>query len=143
MARAIRKTQSARRGALQSMELLVLLPILGLIGAGLFQFGIFFIEQQRLQSAVDAACRVAAQQHSSDDTRQTKAEAMFFQVLGNVSWSKSCDVDISLRLVADSPAAMVEVKVPSKQVQPDLLGFVGLGLSDDDYMSATALMPCL
>jgi type II secretory pathway pseudopilin PulG len=137
-----RHCKKYRYGALQSMELLIVLPILALIGAGLFQFGMFFIEQQRLQSAVDAAARVAAQHRDEYASRQN-AEAVFYETLGKVAWANRCDLDISVRLVEQAPVVVVEVKVPSTQVQPDLLGIVGLGLTDSDYMSARALMPCL
>ena len=131
-----------RRGALQTAELLVVLPVLGLIGMGLFQYGIFFVQQQRLQSAVDAACRVAAQE-KNPHARQYKSEAMFYEVLGEVTWSQECDLQITQRDVSGSLAAMVEVKVPSRSVLPDLLGWVGLGIKKDDRMQAKALMPCL
>lgn len=131
-----------RRGALQTAELLVVLPVLGLIGMGLFQYGIFFVQQQRLQSAVDAACRVAAQE-KDPYTRQIKTEAMFYEVLGPVTWSQECDLEITQRDVSGSLAAMVEVKVPSRSVLPDLLGWVGLGIKKEDRMQAKALMPCL
>jgi Flp pilus assembly protein TadG len=139
----VESQRAQRRGALQSMELLVVLPVLILIGAGLFQFGMFFIEQQRLQSAVDAACRIAAQQHGSSQIAQEKASAVFYESLGHVRWASSCQLEISFRMVEGSPVAMAEVQVPSQQVQPNLLGFVGLGLNKDDRMSARAIMPCL
>ena len=131
-----------RRGALQTAELLVVLPVLGLIGMGLFQYGIFFVQQQRLQSAVDAACRVAAQE-KDPYSRQYKSEAMFYEVLGEVTWSQECDLQITQRDVSGSLAAMVEVQVPSRSVLPDLLGWVGLGIRTEDRMQAKALMPCL
>jgi Flp pilus assembly protein TadG len=131
-----------RRGALQTAELLIVLPVLGLIGMGLFQYGIFFVQQNRLQSAVDAACRVAAQE-KDHYARQHKSEAMFYEVLGEVTWKQECQLDISLRDVSGSPAAMVEVKVPTRSVLPDLLAWVGLGIKKEDRMQARALMPCL
>jgi type II secretory pathway pseudopilin PulG len=88
-----------RRGALQTAELLIVLPVLGLIGMGLFQYGIFFVQQNRLQSAVDAACRVAAQE-KDHYARQHKSEAMFYEVLGEVTWKQECQLDISLRDVS-------------------------------------------
>src|SRR5690606_29071290 len=131
-----------RRGALQTAELLVVLPVLGLVGMGLFQYGIFFVQQNRLQSAVDAACRVAAQE-KNPHVRQYKSEAMFYEVLGEVTWSDQCELQITQRDVSGSLAAMVEVKVPSRSVLPNLLGWVGLGIKEDDRMRAKALMPCL
>jgi Flp pilus assembly protein TadG len=125
------------------MELLIVLPILFLIGAGLFQFGMFFIEQQRLQSAVDAAVRIAAQQHGNSQIAQEKASAVFYESLGHVRWASSCQLDISYRMVEGSPVAVAQVQVPSQQVQPNLLAIVGLGHTKDDRMTAKAIMPCL
>lgn len=131
-----------RRGALQAGELLVVLPVLGLIGMGIFQFGVFFMQQQRLQSAVDASCRVAARPYPTIDKRVERAEEAFYETLGNVPWADDCKLQVEFSRELDG-SVRVSVEVPAKLVLPDLLGWVGLGHKKEDRLAAAAVMPLL
>jgi Flp pilus assembly protein TadG len=128
-----------RRGALQSAELLLVLPLLALVGMGTVQFGLYFMQQQRLQSAVDAAARAAAGEFAYEADRLAAAEETFASVLGEVTWKDECELEI---VPGDRPGSNVaiNVSVPATSVLPNLLVWTGLGWKAEDKIAAAAVM---
>jgi len=127
-----------RRGALQAAQLLLVLPIFLLVLFGIIQFGAFFMQQQRLESAVNVAAQIAAAEHDTDTLRQEAAEEAFYSALSQVSWQKQVELSIDL-VHLNGEAVKVSAAVPSSAVLPDVLAWVGLGLGNQQ-MSAQAVM---
>ena len=131
------KQRKDRRGALQTLELLVVLPILILIVSAAFQFGLMFLGQQRLQMATFAAGRAlsAGGHHGEqgDDyehvSQQSLVQSTFTAALGEVAWLEACEVQVE---TIDEEAGLVRIttSVAANQVAPDMLAVFGLGLSD-------------
>jgi Flp pilus assembly protein TadG len=137
--RAKNMKRKKHRGALQSAELIFILPLLGLVGMGTVQFGLYFMQQQRLQSAVDAAARTAAGDFAYEDDRLAAAQEEFNRVLGNVVWKEDCE----LQFVPGSGTGSnveISVSVPATAVLPNLLVWTGLGWTAEDQISAAAVM---
>jgi Flp pilus assembly protein TadG len=127
-----------RRGALQAAQLLFVLPILLIVLFGIVQFGAYFMQQQKLQSAVNVAAQIASAEHDSDGQRISQAETAFYEALGEVAWRDDVQLEIDVARVAGE-AVKVAVSVPTRAVLPDSLAWVGLGLGEQ-RMSAQAVM---
>jgi Flp pilus assembly protein TadG len=127
-----------RRGVTQAVQLLLVLPILLIVLFGAVQFGAYFMQQQRLQAAVDVAAQIAAAEHDSDALRKAAAEEAFASALTGVGWQKSVTLELDLAHVSGE-AVKVTAIVPLKAVIPDVLAWAGLGLGNQT-MDAQAVL---
>lgn len=126
-----------RRGALQTIELLIALPVLILIVCAIFEFGLMFLAQQRLLLAADVVGRsLMANQGQS---AQSHAESVMFASLGDVAWSRDCELELE---VVEEVSGLIRVTthVPATRVAPDLLAVFGLGIGER-LLTASVVVP--
>jgi Flp pilus assembly protein TadG len=119
-------TKSRRRlGAILSMELVLVLPIvLGLIFATI-EIGMLWSSGQRVKEAAAAGSRVAGFRGADESAVRRAVE----HGLGRKNLSENYTLDISHP--DDNPHEVcVTVTVPMKAAAPDLLTFLGFSLED-------------
>ena len=118
-----------RRGVTQAVQLLLVLPILLIVLFGAVEFGMYFMQQQRLQAAVDVAAQIAAAEHDSDSLRRAAAEEAFASSLTGVAWQNAVKLELDLAHVAGE-AVKASASVPLKAAIPDVLAWAGLSFGE-------------
>jgi len=130
----IRRNRRERRrlGAVLSMELILVLPIvLGLVFS-IIEFGMLWSASQRVKDASAAGCRTASFR-GADETAVRRAVE---RTLGRPSLITNYSIDIRQDV---SNEVSVSVAVPMRSAAPDLLRFVGFAL-DGRLLSSQTVM---
>jgi len=120
---ASRRTR--RRRGLLSMELVLTLPILGILLLGLFEFSMLFFARG---DVVDA-CRAGAKQASLQGATEEDVEAAVLNALSG-RLQANAQVETQLGEHSGDPIA-VAVSVPMGAASPDLLWVVGFSLQNE------------
>ena len=89
----------------------------------------YFMQQQRLQAAVDVAAQIAAAEHDSDSLRRAAAEEAFASSLTGVAWQNAVKLELDLAHVAGE-AVKASASVPLKAAIPDVLAWAGLSFGE-------------
>jgi hypothetical protein len=135
-----RARRAERRGALLSVELLLVLPILAGLFFGVVEFGLLLLNRERVEAACHEACRVATHAGRDHDPALLDKEmrAAAEQVL-----AKRCLVR-HYRLRVDPEGSggdrvAVELRVPMKAAAPDLLKFLGITLEGRQLVARSVM----
>lgn len=110
-----------RRGAVQSIELLLLLPVLVVLIFGCLELAFLFSANSRLKAASLAACRVAALPLDDAQEHRRQIRHAVEQVLERDHFVKAYELVLEIGRSAGDPVA-VELRLPMKSATPDLLG---------------------
>lgn len=136
--RITRRSRHARHGrrlgAIVTMELLLVLPVVLALLLGLVEFSMLWIARQHVQESARAACRVATFPGSNQQTvNQAAYMALHKQALVSQAQVQIRGGAFSGDLVA------VRVAVPMRAAAPDLLAVFGLGFGQTE-LTAEAVM---
>lgn len=112
-----------RRGAVLSMELVLVLPLFLLLIFSLVEFSMLTAGQARVASAAQAGARYM----SLSGAEESAVQARVAQVLGS-DLSAVCSIAVQpANYVGET--GYVTVSVPMQSASPDLLWFIGFGLA--------------
>lgn len=128
------RRRAARKGAVLSMELIFVLPIVICLVLAVIEFGMLWSANQRVKEAASAACRIATFRGADMTAVRRAAE----QTLKRSSLVSTYSIDIR-NATPDASEIAVTVTVPMKAAAPDMLGLIGFGLGNRQ-MSASAVM---
>lgn len=125
--------RSRRRGSL-TMELILVLPILGVLLLGLFEYSLLFFARAEVVDASRAGARIASLPGASLEDVET-------QVLNSLSprLRQTAEVGIEAGSYTGDPVT-VGVKVPMSSAAPDMLWPIGFGLSGKNLVSETRMV---
>jgi Flp pilus assembly protein TadG len=128
------RSARARRGALLSLELVLVLPIVMALFLALIEFSLLWSANQRVKEASSAGCRVATYNGSNLPAVQQAVEfALHKQAL--VTTYK---VQVEGGLHSGDPIA-VTVQVPMRAASPDLLSIFGFRLMGRHLQAQTVM----
>ena len=126
-------TERRRRRGLLSMELVLTLPILGVLLLGLFEFSMLFFARG---DVVDA-CRAGAKQATLQGATLADVENAVLNSLGG-RLQQSATVEAQFGEHSGDPVA-VAVSVPMSAASPDLLWIVGFSLQGENLYCETRM----
>jgi Flp pilus assembly protein TadG len=127
-----------RAGAVFSLELLLVLPILLTVCFGLVELSLLLMGMQRVQAASSAACRVATLPTTDTVAQQqamSKAAAAALHTAGLVA---AYQMKSQVGQYAGDPV-VVEVTVPMTAAAPDLLKMIGFSLKGRQMTAQTEM----
>jgi len=123
-----------RRHAFLTMELVLTLPILGIVLLGLFEFSMLFLAR----GAVVEASRIGARKASLSDATADDVEAEIRKVLEpRLASAMRIEVQLGERT---GDVVSVAVHVPMRRATPDLLRPIGFGLRGRTLYSETRMI---
>ena len=128
-----RSTNERRRGSL-SMELVFVLPILGVLLLGIFEYSLLFFARGEVVDAGRAGCRIACLPGAT-------AYDVEEHVLASLSprLREYAEVGVDAGAYSGDPV-MVAVRVPMRAAAPDLLWPIGFGLHGKHLVSETRMV---
>ena len=124
--RQLAKTKPARRsrlGAVLSMELILVLPIVMALLFGMIEIGMLWSSGQRVKEAAAAGSRVAGFRGADELAIRRAVE----QGLGRKALVKSYELNVT-KIQENPNEVCVTVTVPMSAAAPDMLKFVGFSL---------------
>jgi hypothetical protein len=127
-----------RKGAIQTVELLLVLPILlGLLFA-IIEFGLLLSANQRLKMASQLACRVGTLPADDPVEREQAIRRAAKGALGKPHLIRAHRLEFDAGRYTGDPV-VVEIRLPMKAAAPDLLAVLGLGLKDRELLARTVM----
>jgi len=136
--RGRRARRRGRLGALLSLELVLVLPILTIILLAVVEFSFLMMGLQRVQSASCAACRVGTLPVGDSAALDQAMQAAAAQALDRVPMVAAYQMSYDVGQYAGDPV-WVQVTVPMTAAAPDLLGVVGLSLQGQQLAAQTVM----
>ncbi len=121
-----------------SVELLLILPILMALMLGMFRFGLELHARQRLQVACRDAARVAALGGDRLDVEHAAARSLGDGRLAEAEVLAVLE-DEDGGPLPSGESVMVEVRLATIRVVPDLLRFVGISHANDVMAASVAM----
>jgi hypothetical protein len=118
-----RRSSASRLGAVMSMELIFVLPILLALIFASIEFGMLWSSGRRVEEAAAAGCRTASFRGADDFAVRRSIE----RTLDRPSLVNTYAIDIN-RSLPNPNEVCVTVKVPMKAAAPDMLGIIGFTL---------------
>jgi len=120
----IQASEATKRRGVLSMELIITLPIFGLLLMGLFEYSLLFASRGEVVEACRAGCR-----------RGTLAFATQEDIEEEVRWSLGSKLGPQATIETEpgeytGDEVVVTVRVPMSAASPDLLWPIGFGLRD-------------
>jgi Flp pilus assembly protein TadG len=136
--RRLRSPRATRLGAVLSVELLLVLPILGALCLGIVELSLLLMGMQRVEAASSAACRVATLPASDPAALEQAVRAAAAQALLKQPLVQAQEIQFDLGQFPGDPV-MVEVRVPMTAAAPDLLNMLGISLQGRKLVSRTVM----
>ena len=129
-----RSRSSSRRGAILSMELVLVLPLFLMLVFSIVEFSMLMSAQSR----VSTACQSAARLMSLTGASSEEVESKLLTLLGP-KLAKGCNVQVQ---PAGHPGEVgyVSVQVPMKNASPDLLWITGYALDGRSLNASTPMV---
>lgn len=112
-----------RRGAILSMELVLILPIFLLLIFSIVEFSMLMSAHTRVANAAHSGARLMSLRGASADEVEEQVNSLLGTAL-----SKNCQIDVQPASHAGE-IGRVSVRVPMKNASPDLLWIAGYGLA--------------
>ncbi|GDX91877.1 hypothetical protein LBMAG46_18840 [Planctomycetia bacterium] len=122
-----------RRGAILSMELVLVLPIFLLLIFGIAQFSMLMAAHARITSAAQSGVRMMSLSGSGVPEVQERVANLLGATL-----AANCEIDVQPAEYAGQIGS-VFIKVPMSNASPDLLWMTGFSLTDR-YLESSAAM---
>ncbi len=116
-----------RTAALLTTEMLFVLPIFGVLLAGMVELGLLVQGHNVVQLAAIEGARAASLHYPHTDQRDQAILAAVHQVLGKQQWKDAAVVLFAGNHVSGEPVTVI-VQLPMSQVAPDLLGPLGISI---------------
>ena len=128
-----------KRGGLLVVELLLVLPVVLALAVAALEFGLMLTARQQLLAASREGARVGS--HGADEE---EIRAAVTRVLGNGSLGRAAVQANFFHEDTDHPQfgrdrVEVYIHVPTTQVVPDLLAWVGLSFRDQELVACTVM----
>jgi hypothetical protein len=140
--KSTKSVRSARRrsrhGALLSMELLLILPVVMILLSALVEFSLIWSANSKIKAASRLACRVATLPSTQPLVAEYVIREKVIEVLESPKLVDACKMDCHMGQYTGDPCTVV-VSVPMKAITPDLLSFVGLGLKEREIVARTVM----
>jgi Flp pilus assembly protein TadG len=133
-----KRTPRRRKGALLSVELVFVLPILLIILFGFVELSLLLMGMQRVQAASSAACRVATLPATDADLQQQAMREAAAGALGKAGMVETFQMNSDIGPNAGDPVA-VEISVPMAAAAPDLLRVIGFSLQGRQLVVRTQM----
>lgn len=131
----LRSSSRRRRlGAVLSMELIFVLPLLFALILASVEFGMLWSSGRRVEEAAAAGCRTASFRGADEQAVRRSIE----RVLDRASLVKSYSLDVR-RDLPDANEVCVTVSVPMKAAAPDMLGLIGFTLGSRKITAQTVM----
>ncbi len=127
-----------RQGYLQSIELLLILPVLILILVALGEAALVLSAQARVKEASRAATRVATLPATTTSSHDRAIQAEVERVLGHEDYIEAAEVVINRGSNSGDPVS-VEVKMPMLAASPDMLASFGFSLRQRQLVARTVM----
>jgi hypothetical protein len=127
-----------RAGAVFSLELLLVLPILLTVCFGLVELSLLLMGMQRVQSASSAACRVATLPTTDSVAQQQAMSNAAAAALHTPGLVATYQMKSQVGQYAGDPV-VVEVSVPMTAAAPDLLKMIGFSLRGRQMTAQTQM----
>jgi Flp pilus assembly protein TadG len=131
-------TRRTRKGAVFSLELLLVLPILLTVSFGLVELSLLLMGMQRVQAASSAACRVGTLPASDPVAQRQAMEHAAVAALGAARLVAAYEMKSHVGQYAGDPV-VVEVRVPMTAGAPDLLRMIGFSLQGRQLAAQTQM----
>ena len=138
-----------RRGAVLSIELLVVLPILLVMLLAIVEFGFLWSANHRVHAASQMACRIATLPARDLDELQAEVRAATSRVLQRSALVAQHEVVLDFPTAPPGSAGLTTgysgepvvavVRVPMKAAAPDLLRMFGFGLAGRQLVGSTVM----
>ena len=127
-----------RRGTMAA-EMLLVLPIMLALLAGMFEFGLLLHCREQMLAASRAGARVAAQGGNETEVKKTVKRILGTGRLG--------DAEVGIERVPEDPEQPTEgrdrvvvcVHVETTHVVPDLLAWIGISFRGEELVAATIM----
>jgi Flp pilus assembly protein TadG len=133
-----RSTKKTRKGAVLSLELLLILPILWVVCFGFVEFSLLLMSMQRVQAASSAACRVGTLPTTDLEAQQTAMNDAAKAALGKTGLIDSYQMQSQVGQFSGDPV-QVEITVPMTAAAPNLLLIVGFSLEGRQLVARTEM----
>jgi hypothetical protein len=127
-----------RLGAILSLELILVLPILTIILLAIAELSFLMMGYQRVQSASSAACRVGTLPVADSAALNQAMQAAAAQALDKVPMVAAYQMTYDVGQYPGDPV-WVQVTVPMTAAAPDLLSVVGLSLRGRGLTAKTVM----
>ena len=128
----------SRRGAVLSLELLLVLPVLWVVCFGFVEFSLLLMGMQRVQTASNAACRVGTLPAADLEAQQTAMNDAAKAALGKPGLVNSYQMQSQVGQFSGDPV-QVEISVPMTAAAPNLLLIVGFNLEGRQLVARTEM----
>ena len=125
--RSHKRGRARRAGAVFSLELLLVLPILMIVVFGLVELSLLLMGMQRVQSASSVACQIGTLPATDVAAQEQAMEAAAENVLGTADMIAGYSMQRELGLYTGDPV-VVQITVPMTAAAPDLLKIIGFSL---------------
>lgn len=129
-----RRNRRIRKGALLTMELLLVLPIVVGLLLAIVEFGLLWQANAQLKLASEAGCRIASLPGSDERAVHAAIDAALVHE-GLIAGRR---VSIAGGDCSGEPVA-VEIRLAMRAAAPDLLAFIGFGLGEEELFARTVL----
>jgi hypothetical protein len=133
-----RSTKKTRKGAVLSLELLLLFPVLWVVCFGFVEFSLLLIGMQRVQAASNAACRMGTLPTTDLEAQQTAMNDAAKAALGRPTMVASYQMQSQVGQYSGDPV-QVEISVPMTSAAPNLLLIVGFNLEGRQLVARTEM----
>jgi Flp pilus assembly protein TadG len=120
-------TRRTRKGAVLSLELLLVFPILWVLCFGIVELSLLLMGMQRVQAASSAACRVGTLPASDPVVQQQAMKDAAARALGTVGLVNTYTMQSQVGQFAGDPV-VVQIAAPMTAASPDFLRMIGFGL---------------
>jgi hypothetical protein len=134
----LRFMKKNRKGAILSLELLLVLPILWVVCFGFVEFSLLLMSMQRVQAASSAACRVGTLPTTDLEAQQTAMNDAVKAALGQPGLIASYQMQSQVGQFSGDPV-QVEISVPMTAAAPNLLLMVGFNLEGRQLVARTEM----
>ena len=133
-----KKTKRSRAGAVFTLELLLVLPILLIVGLALVELSLLLMGMQRVQAASSAACQVATLPASDPVALQEAMDDAAKGALATEGLVASYEMQSLVGPYVGDPVT-VEVSAPMTAAAPDLLRMIGFSLQGRQLVARTRM----
>jgi Flp pilus assembly protein TadG len=137
---ASRRRRSGRRvGAILSLELLLVLPILITIILGVVELSLLMMGMQRVQAASRAACLVGTLPADDWQAQEQAMRDAAEQAMGNAGMIDTYEIEEMDTGTFSGDPVVFSLSVPMTAAAPDLLRVIGLSLEGRQLASRTEM----
>jgi hypothetical protein len=133
-----KNAKKSRGGAVFSLELLLILPIVLVVCFAVVEFSLLLMGMQRVQAASSAACRIASLPATDIGAQERAMDDAVAAALGTEGMVNDYQMTTNLGAYPGDPVS-VEVRVPMTAVAPNLLRIIGFNLEGRELTSLSAM----